>query len=239
MNKKIKKFYEFINPPKVTTSNFPLYRSKDPIYSFDKDKSSEYQKRFYNDLLMKNVADINVNESDYSNSSDEIKKLIEESNFEYDPIEFYKSFTSSEKSEFMSPYTVKELKEFKVFKISGYKAGFAIKRDGDIILVHNNTGEKGIGDLLIKKAIEYGGTKLDHYDGYLTGFYKSLGFKLIENDIFLDEYTPDGWKFTPIDINNPKTSIYSDEIKIGSQEFSEASKRYLEGKPDVVYRSIS
>jgi hypothetical protein len=130
MNKKIKKFYEFINPPKVTTSNFPLYRSKDPIYSFDKDKSSEYQKRFYNDLLMKNVADINVNESDYSNSSDEIKKLIEESNFEYDPIEFYKSFTSSEKSEFMSPYTVKELKEFKVFKISGYKAGFAIKRDG-------------------------------------------------------------------------------------------------------------
>jgi hypothetical protein len=238
MDKKIKKFYEFINTPNITASNFPLYKLKDTLFLSDKDKPLEYQKRFYNDFLMRNVVSPNMNESNYNNSSSGIRKSIEESDFENDPVEFYKSFTDSTKLEFMSPYTIKDLKEFKLYKISGYKAGFAIKSDGDIILVHNNTGEKGIGDLIMKKAVEYGGIKLDHYDGYLTGFYKSLKFTLKENDVFLDEYTPEGWKFIPVDINNRNTSIYGEEIKASAEEFSEASKRYLEGKPDVVYRSI-
>ena len=238
MDKKIKKFYEFVNAPRITSSSFPLYKSKDYISLADKDKPLEYQKRFYNDFLMRDVVSSNMNESDYNNSSSEIRKLIEESSFENDPAEFYKSFTASAKSEFMSPYTIEDLKEFKLYKISGYKVGFAIKSDGDIILVHNNSGEKGIGDLIMKKAIEYGGIKLDHYDGYLTGFYKSLEFRLKENDVFLDEYTPKGWKFIPIDINNRNTSVYGEEIKASAEEFSKASKRYLEGKPDVIYRSI-
>ena len=53
MDKKIKKFYEFINAPNITASNFPLYKLKAPSFLSDKDKPLEYQKRFYNDIMTK------------------------------------------------------------------------------------------------------------------------------------------------------------------------------------------
>ena len=55
MDKKIKKFYEFINAPNITASNFPLYKLKAPSFLSDKDKPLEYQKRFYNEITTSNL----------------------------------------------------------------------------------------------------------------------------------------------------------------------------------------
>lgn len=90
----------------------------------------------------------------------------------------------------------------------------------------------------MNKAIIKGGKKLDHFDGFLTGFYKSLGFDLKNNDQFLDEYAPESWDYKKIDINNPKLSIYADELEVNDKEFNLAKERYSVGKPDVVYRVL-
>ena len=230
---RLKKFYEFINTPSITANNFPLY--KRTSYSPAVNTSTEYDRRYYNDLLMRDVIDISLYEYD----SNDLKKTIIGGNLQTNPEEFYNSFNASKRVEYMTPYTVDDLYEFRLFKVPRYKIGFAIKSDGDIILVHNNSSKKGIGEFLIKRAIKEGGTKLDHFDGFLTGFYRSLGFNLVGNDHFLDEYTPDNWRFTPIDINDKNKSIYAGELKVDIKEMEEAIKRYSSGRPDIAYRSIS
>ena len=39
----------------------------------------------------------------------------------------------------------------------------------------------------MKKAIQYGGKKLDHFDGFLTGFYKKLNFKKTDYFYYLHD----------------------------------------------------
>ena len=130
------------------------------------------------------------------------------------------------------------MKSFKLFKLKGYNIGFAIKRNGEIILVHNNENIKGIGDLLVKKSIEFGGEQLDHFDGFLTGFYKRNGFYFHDNDEFNNELTPQHWEYEKINIYNPDKSIYADENKVNVEEFFKAEKRYDSGRPDIVYRKL-
>jgi len=123
--------------------------------------------------------------------------------------------------------------------LRGYNIGFAIKKNGDTILVHNN--EKsivGIGNILIRQAIKMGGTHLDHFDGYLTGFYKNNGFVFNNNDEFDDKYAPKNWQYERVDILNPNKSIYADEKIVDVVEFQNAESRYDIGRPDVVYRIL-
>ena len=196
--------------------------------------SKQYERRYFDQLLMIDVADDWVNES----LEDFILKVSTQQ-WNSDPENFYKSFMASERLEYLTPYSIEDLKEFSLYKVKGYNIGFAIKEDGDIILVHNNEPEiKGIGRFLLNKAIIKGGKKLDHFDGFLTGFYKSLGFDLKNNDQFLDEYAPESWNYKKIDINNPKLSIYADELEASDKEFNLAKERYSVGKPDVAYRVL-
>ena len=192
-----------------------------------------YNKMYFDYLLMLDVVDDTSNE----NVTDVIVSITR-GNFEKDAEKFYNSFTKSKKIEFLTPYKISDLEKFDLFKVKGYNIGFAIKADGNIILVHNNERVKGIGDLLLKKAIENGGTSLDHFDGFLTGFYKRNGFGIYENYIFEEQYKPKGWKYERVDIQNPNTSIYAEELNVPNLDFVEAKIRYENGKPDVVYRTI-
>jgi len=178
-----------------------------------------------------------VDDTSNENVTDVIVSITR-GNFEKDAEKFYNSFTKSKKIEFLTPYKISDLEKFDLFKVKGYNIGFAIKADGNIILVHNNERVKGIGDLLLKKAIENGGTSLDHFDGFLTGFYKRNGFGIYENYIFEEQYKPKNWKYERVDIQNPNTSIYAEELNVPNLDFVEAKIRYENGKPDVVYRTI-
>lgn len=197
----------------------------------DSINSEVYEKRLLNDLLMIDVVKDNVNES-----KDSIINLIKSGQFINDTNKFYKSFNKSDKISFLTPYKIEDLKEFNCYKLKGYNIGFAIKPDGDIILVHNNESVGGIGEILINKSVEFGGTHLDHFDGYLTGFYKKCGFKLDSNDIFNDKWAPKQWEYQSINVWDEKVSIYPTELKATPDEIKKAEIRYESGRPDIVYR---
>jgi hypothetical protein len=173
-----------------------------------------------------------------------ILELIKNDQWEEpDPQSFLKSLTSGKRSEMLTPYSAGDLSKMHLFKVRGFNAGFAVKTDGDIVAVHNNAGVGGIGGELIKAAIRNGGTKLDHFDGFLSGFYEKYGFKVVSHEAFNDDYAPAGWKYTPIDFLDPQQSVYAKQANSipqeqWPQELIDAKARYDAGKPDVVYRQI-
>jgi hypothetical protein len=113
-------------------------------------------------------------------------------------------------------------------------------------VVFNNSGYGGLASSLLKTAIRFGGNKLDHFDGFLTGLYEKNGFKVKNKDEWNDDYAPNNWKYEKINIYNPETSVYANEInkyiKNAEElplELKNAIKRYSEGKPDIIYRSLN
>ena len=227
---KVKKFDQFVNERFV---DYDVEYAQ-PEVELLSGISERYEKRYLDMLLMEDVVKEDTNED-----RNDIIEKISSGNWETTPDEFLDSVNSSKRIEFLTPYSIEELSTLKLFKLEGYNIGFALKEDGDIILVHNNERVGGIGKLIMSKAIEFGGSKLDHYDGFLTGFYRSLGFKLDENEFFLDEYAPDTWKFEPLDINDPEKSIYAGELNVRDSMLQSATIRYESGRPDVVYRILN
>jgi hypothetical protein len=156
---------------------------------------------------------------------------------------FSKSLMNSEHLEYLTIYTREELSKFELYKIKNQNIGFAITSDKEIISVHNNTGFHKLGSALISKAINLGGEKVFHYDGWLTGFYAKLNFvedvnKRIEWD---EKFAPASWKYLPINIFNVNNSVYAQEIieKIHPLKVIEfAKRRYTQGKPDLISRTI-
>jgi hypothetical protein len=191
-----------------------------------------YEKMFFNQLLMEKVVDDVLYES-----VEDVALKIHTNDWDKDPVNFFNSFMKSVRNEYMTPYTIDDLKEFDLYKVNGYNIGFAIKSDGDIILVHNSDEVKGIGDYLMGKAKQFGGTKLDHFDGFLTGFYKRNGFVFDGNSIFMEEYAPEKWNYTPVNFNDNKTCIYVDELIVNEEQLEDARFRYENGTPDVVFRT--
>ena len=192
-----------------------------------------YLRRYCDDLLMFDV----LNEETHESKNEAIERLFN-NKWIKDSYEFLESVNKSTKLEFMTPYTADELSEFNLFKLEGFNIGFAVKPDGDIILVHNNENIGGLGKILMEKAIENGGNKLDHFDGYLTGFYRSMNFILDSNEQFTDDLVPEGWKYESVDIDDREKSIYANEIEVSVDEKLDAVERYKSGKPDVVYRKL-
>jgi hypothetical protein len=101
----------------------------------------------------------------------------------------------SRRGSFLTKYSVSDLKRFKTFKHEEFDVGYAISPDGELVNLFNNSDVPGLGKLAVEDAKSRGARKLDAYDGYLTQYYKSLGFKETQRVKFLDEYAPDGWDF--------------------------------------------
>lgn len=201
--------------------------------------ASEYAERFADQELMKGIALLEEGDEDLN-----VLELIRTDAWEeQDPESFMKSLQASKRGTFLTPYTPEELSEMNLFKLKGYNIGFALKSDGDIVSVHNNAGVRGAGSHLMEAAIRNGGTKLDHFDGFLTGFYEANGFgKVVGADAWNDQYAPEGWKYEKVNIWDPRNSVYAKELSKYSKmeeipsELRAKIQSYESGKPDIVYR---
>ena len=167
----------------------------------------EYSFR-YNDLLF--ITEDNDEKEKETDERNKVLKLIDKNDFVINDAEdFKKALLKGKRTSFLTDYDFDEYRNsFKTFKLRGYDIGYAIKNDGDIVSVFNNSEVRNIGEKLIISAIKNGGTKLDHFDGFLSTFYEKLGFKKYAEDKWSDDYRPNNW----------------DE------------ERY--GKPNIIYRKL-
>lgn len=115
---------------------------------------------------------------------------------------FLNSLNKSTRKPFLSQYTVSDLKNCGVqtYQLQGYNIGYALKPDSDgetdIISVHNNEPRiKGVGDALVESAKANGGTKLDHYDGFLSDLYSRHGFEEYDRYKWDDQYASKDWDY--------------------------------------------
>jgi len=115
---------------------------------------------------------------------------------------------------------------------------------------------RGLGNEFMRKAKEVGGSKLDHFDGFLSGLYRQHGFTDVYEIYQWDEqYKPAGWNYDPVDITNEETSVYAKTIqdkynvdkdmKVQAEdkfeiEINPANKvqQYRYGRPDVILRRL-
>lgn len=110
---------------------------------------------------------------------------------------FKTALEKSKHKEMLGVYTTSELNKMKLFKLSGFDIGYALKKkDGkysEIVSVFNNESDvRGIGNQLINSAVANGGCYLDHYDGFLSDLYQSLGFVEYERYKFDPQYDKGG-----------------------------------------------
>lgn len=168
------------------------------------------EKRHYSDLAnMLNSLDETINERSNNNTT-EVIELIQNDEFDINEIkEFRDSLYKSKRRGYLSEYSEEEFKDMTTYKVKGYDIGYAIKPDGDIVSVFNNSNVGGVGSELIKSAIRNGGTKLDHFDGWLSDFYEKLGFEEYMRYTWDDQYAPENWNYEK------------------------------DGRPDVVFRKIN
>jgi len=230
-----------------------ISKNLDSILSVAKtpDSKQHYERLFHQQELMKDVFRGLISE----NKNDILNDINNDQWEEKNPNSFMKSLYSSKRAQFLSPYTEAEFSQMGLYKLKNYSVGFAIKKDGDIIAVHNNSEYGGFGSVMMTAAMRNGRTKLDHFDGFLTGLYTANGFsKIVQKDLWNEEYAPNGWGYEPVDIFSTKTSAYANlpEIKqiqkglksekdlIKSRELSvplvHAVQNYKTGRPSIIYR---
>ena len=180
---------------------------------------------------------------------------------------FIDSLYTGKRAGFLSPYSLQELSAMNLYLVKGHNAGFAVKPDGDIVSVHNNSELRKLGSEFMRKAVEVGGVKLDHFDGFLSGLYRKYGFTDVTEMYEWDEqYKPKSWGYGAVDITNPKTSVYSEAFSELSHQDSKTSlsltlseestivviegglkfeivprnkfNQYKYGRPDVIFRQL-
>lgn len=161
-------------------------------------KENNFRKSNQNRLL--EIFSKNLNEDVVPNdySADALKKIQTNSFEKPNPKSFYNALNKSKHKEMLTDYSVEDLSKMKLFKLNSYNIGYALKqwKDGtysEIVAVFNNEPTvKGIGKELVKSAIRNGGKHLDHFDGYLSQLYQSLGFEETGRDKFDPQYDEDG-----------------------------------------------
>lgn len=166
-----------------------------------KEQKEMLQKQFKHlmrEASLVSLSSLDVTAEDTPEQQEVIRK-IKNHEFEVNNVDaFLDSLHKSKYKEFLTDYQKQQLEtDFTTYKVIGYDCGFAIKNDGDIVSVHNNTGIKGgnIGKALVQTAIELGGNKLDHYAGFLDKFYEDLGFKEYERYKWDDQYASKTWDY--------------------------------------------
>lgn len=178
---------------------------------YDRQQKTLYELRnlTFNSLLNNDLNEHNRGGGG-NNEKEQVVALIQNNQFEVNNYErFLNSLFKGKNKAFLSNYSAEDLqKEFKTFQLKGYDIGYAIKNDGDITSVFNNSNVRNIGKELIQSAISNGGKKLDHFDGFLSQLYEPLGFKEKQRLQWDDQYAPKDWDYDKF------------------------------GRPDVVYREL-
>ena len=109
-------------------------------------------------------------------------------------------------------YDQSEYADMDLFLAEGEMAGFAVKKDGDIVSVFNSKGSnlKGVSVPFVHLALQMGGKKLDAFDTVLPSLYQMSGLS-VESRISWDEsQKPPDWD----------KNVFAD---------------FREGDPDVVF----
>ena len=157
--------------------------------SFD-DFKKKYlkQQNEWRKLSLETLKEVVLNENFDNTKRNKVIQLIQNNQFEIGNNQaFFNASQKSGRKEMLSNYSPQEYKDMKTFLLKGYDIGYAIKPDGDIVSVFNNSGIPNIGQELVKSAIKNGGIKLDHYDGFLSSLYEPLGFKEYHRDKWDDK----------------------------------------------------
>jgi hypothetical protein len=172
---------------------------------------------------------------------------------------FYESLYAGQRSGFLTYYTEQELAKMHLYLIEGINAGFALKGGNDIVSVHNNSDTRGLGKYLINVAKEKGGTMLDHFDGYLSGLYRGLGFTdvyevyqwdehpktSIYSDAMADLMAEQGPEADPSTPSTQQKSLPNEDIEVSAESGFKITinpnlkyNQYLYGRPDVIMRRL-
>lgn len=206
----------------------------------DEAEKRDYVRRYRDLIAMQGILDEGSGEHTQS-----IRELIDNDQFDTDPKHFFEAYSKLDGgSENLTPYSASDFRHMKTFKVKNFDIGFAIKDSDEIVSVFNASGNSGIGDHLIRAAKRNGGKRLDHVDGFLTDLYRRNNFKITNVYTWDDQYAPDGWAYTPLDITNKKYSIYMGEynppgskLEVGSPQWEKKKQQYQSGRPDIVFRS--
>jgi len=156
-----------------------------------------YEKREYFISLEEGLVSTSLQETNTSTDFQNVVNSIKNRKWDSDPERFYNSFMKSKHPKMLTPYSVEELSQMKLFKVPHYDIGFALKqwKDGtfsEVVAVHNNDSRvKGIGDVLAKATITEGGRYLDHFDGILSDLYSKAGFSEYQRYGYDPQYDPD------------------------------------------------
>lgn len=94
------------------------------------------------------------------------------------PTEFKEAMQRNPRAATLSQYSDDQLAKMELRMLKGGQAGYALNGD-ELVNLFNNGGRetRGAGSWLVVDAIERGARRGDHFDGYLTEFYRTLGFK--------------------------------------------------------------
>ena len=132
----------------------------------------------------------------FDNERQKVINKIQNNDFEINnPRAFYNAAQKTQRKSMLTDYSIQDFEDMTTYLLNGYNVGYAIKKDGDIVSVFNNSGVPNIGDELIKSAIKNNGHKLDHFDGYLSDFYEKAGFKEVDRYKWDDQYAPQNWDY--------------------------------------------
>lgn len=140
----------------------------------------------------------NIKENNEEKRKDVINKIRNDEWEEQNAQRFYEALYKSKHKEMLTDYSLTELNNMKLYKLDGYDIGFALKKFNDkgyseIVAVFNNEPEVShIGKELMQAAIDNGGCYLDHFDGFLSGLYQSMGFEEYDRYKFDPQYDPEG-----------------------------------------------
>lgn len=107
------------------------------------------------------------------------------------PAAFKAALARNTRADTLSDYSEQELANFQLFMLDGGEAGYAIKPGGELVNVFNSGGAstRGAGPWLVLHAVEQGARHLDHFAGFLDGFYQGLGFRETKRE---KNWTPGG-----------------------------------------------
>lgn len=217
---------------------------------------SDMVSAYHNTVVMSQDAGILLQE-------DEQPKIIfsEPSNPNIEYVEaFLSGLKNNASSEFLSNLSVDSLSKQFLIMTSDQLAGVACTTSGHIGSGWNNGSTRGILEVLMGFTREnFGGKTGDHFDGGLGGYYRKLGMTSVYKvSVWNDLYAPKKWRYKPVDVFNPKKSVYAEAFSEYKSDPTSAPNRmlllpvesgkkimvnpyqkivqYSNGMPDVIFR---
>lgn len=112
-----------------------------------------------------------------------IQEIFELNSFKFFPLksatpeEFYNAIADAKKTNsfgaYVEQHSIEEYSDMRfLFLTLDGKAGIAITTDNNIVSIFNGGTQKGVLKTLLPVAIQFGGDRLDNYDGKLSTIYE-------------------------------------------------------------------